>query len=110
MAQSAERFLLDLPHALSGQIEAHSDLFQRERLFAVQPEIQAQHFGLAVIQRGEHVSDLFAHRVLHDFRIGGFLRFVGQHMKQAVVVFLAERRIQRPDVARTQERILHHLD
>ena len=50
MAQLRERLRLDLPDALTRELESFADFLESERLLAGQPEPQAQHFALAGIE------------------------------------------------------------
>ena len=110
MAQSAQCFFFNLSHTLTREIKPHTDFFECERLFVTQAKIQAQNFGFAIVERLEHIFDLFTHRIFYNLFIWSFLRLIGKHVKQTVVVFFAERSIQRPDVSSPHQSILDHFN
>src|SRR3954468_12601310 len=76
MAEAANRLLLDLPNALAGELEAFADLLERQRMLAVEPEVEADHLGLTLRKRGERATHFDLQRLRHETHVGRRLRLV----------------------------------
>src|SRR5438067_5903062 len=75
MAQLLEGAELDLTDALSRDVQARADLFERSRVAVVQAEAHLQHVSLARRQLVEHLVDLLAADEVEG-RLGGRWRRV----------------------------------
>src|SRR3990172_4049635 len=59
MSQLPQGLGLDLAHALAGDLEGVAHLFQSMRIAVVQAEPQAQNLRLPLLERTQHLGDLF---------------------------------------------------
>ncbi len=97
MAELVEGQFLDLTHPFAGELEAQADLVEGQRAVLAQPEVQAQDFGLAGIETGQHHLDVFPQGVLHDLLLWVELVFIGQVVEQALVLGFVEGGVQGAD-------------
>src|SRR6266851_6074607 len=100
MPQLAERLRLDLPDALSGDIEFAPDLFERAGASVLEPEPQLQDATLATGEALEHALDLLLEELVRRGvgRREGLV--VGDEVPEVRVLFLADRRLERDGLLR----------
>src|SRR6266851_3023529 len=100
MPQLAERLRLDLPDALSGDIEFAPDLFERAGASVLEPEPQLQDATLATGEALEHALDLLLEELVRRGvgRREGLV--VGDEVPEVRVLFLADRRLERDRLLR----------
>src|SRR5256885_2084839 len=82
-----------LPHPLARYAEHAADLLERVLAAAVQAEIQAQHLGVAPLQRAQRLLDLVRQEAVHRlvFRVGEV--FGDEPLDQRAIAVRIERRI-----------------
>src|SRR3954452_12650699 len=89
-AQLLQRLVLDLPDALTRDIERAADLVERARMLAVQPIPELEHLALA---RGELAEDLLE-RLLAQRDLGSLVgqrhRLVGDEVPELGLLLVAD--------------------
>src|SRR5215213_10600242 len=95
VAKPAQRLLLDLPHPLAGDAQKAPDFLQRHRLGSVQPEVETQDLGLALLQGREDLLDRLGQRVLEGLGVGTGILGIGQVVEELVVFTGSERSVER---------------
>src|SRR6266511_1605010 len=84
--QPRQGLLLELPHPLARDAEQRSDLLERHRPLALEPEVEPQDRRLAVLERGQHPFDRLGQGMLEDLVVGAGIGSVGQVVEQLVVL------------------------
>src|SRR5438477_10523677 len=107
MTQLAERLGLDLPDALTGNREALADFFQRVLALLTDAEPEAKDLLLLRRQRGQRALDLRREVLTQQRGVRRARRLVFEEVAQLAV--LADRRLQRPRLARRLENQSHLL-
>src|SRR5438876_633876 len=95
MAQLAQRFRLDLPDALSRDVELAADLFERARAAVFETEAQLKHAPFATGEAFEHALDLLLEELVARGVARGEGLVVGDEVPEVAVLFLADRRLER---------------
>src|SRR5438105_6468375 len=95
MAQLAQRFRLDLPDALSRDVELAADLFERARAAVFETEAQLKHAPFAAGEAFEHALDLLLEELVARGVARGEGLVVGDEVPEVRVLFLADRRLER---------------
>src|SRR5437764_673965 len=102
-AQSLQRTISKLTHALTRDAKHRTDLFERVLTTAFQTKIQPQYLRVARRQRSERLLDLVVEESIHRFlfRIG---HLVGNEpLDERTITFRIHRRVE-PNVTRVQRR------
>ena len=95
MFEPAERFFLDLPGALTGQVEPLADLFKGVRGLFADAEIELDDLFFPLGQRIERLVDLILERNLNDAVVGQLLVIVPQKVHEFRIFAVDERRVER---------------
>ena len=95
LAELAQGFFLNLTYALAGQAEALADLFERQRVLTANAEVETRDLGFAWVQHAQGALDVDLQRLAHQHLVGCRVFVVREHIEEAVVVVLVERRIHR---------------
>src|SRR5438105_9916038 len=108
--QPLERAVPQLAHPLARHAEHAADLLERVLAAAIQPEIQAEHLGVAPLERADGLLELVRQEAVHRlvFRVGEV--FGDKALDQRPVAVRIERGIE-PHVARVERREgLHYFE
>src|SRR5258708_9476528 len=94
MLQLAERFGLDLPHALAGDLEDPADFFERVRVAVAEAIAQADDLPLAEGQRLEQPFDFLPQHPVRGRDNRAFRAAIFDELAEAAVLALADRPIE----------------
>src|SRR5438094_1542209 len=103
MPQLAQRLRLDLPDALSRDVELAADLFERPRAAVLETEAQLQHATLAAGKPFQDRLDLLLEELVRRRVARRESLVIGDEVPEVAVFFLADRCLER-------DRLLRDLD
>src|SRR5439155_7056933 len=85
----------DLTHPLACDLEQRTDVLEGHRIGAVEPEVQAQNLGLALLERRQRFLNRLRQRLLERDLVGRRIHVVGQIIEQAIILARRHRCVER---------------